>query len=109
MKKFKDGDIIYNAIKTYPKVRFFANSGSLYYNNSKNPGTINDFLRIPEIQDQCLLLLENGGILLAENGNFIKQETCLSDQCFLSSENNNIILTENTNFIELESCPSDNF
>ena len=49
MKKFGNGDIIYNAIKTYPKVRFFANSGSVSYNNdtsTQGSAVLFDFLKI---------------------------------------------------------------
>ena len=37
MKKFKDGEIIYNVIKAHPKVEFFANSGVVHYNKQNHP------------------------------------------------------------------------
>lgn len=103
MKKFKNGDIIYNAIKTYPKVRFFANSGSLYYNNTKYPAVINDFLRSPPTApietDECLLLLEDGGIILAENTNFIELESCPNGvpQNFILTDEGQLLTTEPPN------------
>lgn len=81
MKKFNNGDIIYNSVKTYPKVRFFANSGSITYNNDADRNgnaVLFDFLRnpeIPQLQD-CLLLQEDGGQILAENGDPITVENC---------------------------------
>lgn len=39
-KKFKESDIFLNRVKTYPKVEFFVNSGSVdsvYYNRTIEP------------------------------------------------------------------------
>lgn len=45
MKKFTENDIFVNTIKVHPKVRFFAHSGSITYNDTKNSGVLlNDFL-----------------------------------------------------------------
>jgi hypothetical protein len=45
MKKFTENDIFINTIKTYPKVRIFVNSGSVYYNDSNQNGPkLNEFL-----------------------------------------------------------------
>lgn len=33
MKKFNDGDVLVNRIKTYPHCKFFVNTGSVVYNN----------------------------------------------------------------------------
>lgn len=82
MKKFTQGDIIYNSIKTYPKVRFFVNSGSISYNNNTDTNgnaVLFDFLRNPPIiveTEGCLLLQEDGGQILAENGDPITVENC---------------------------------
>ena len=38
MYRFKDNDIIYNTVKTYPVTKFVAYSGSLFINNSNNEG-----------------------------------------------------------------------
>ena len=38
MYRFKDNDIIYNTVKTYPVTKFTAYSGSLYINNSNDEG-----------------------------------------------------------------------
>lgn len=82
MKKFKNGDIIYNSIKTYPKVRFLVNSGSITYNNDADRNgnaVLFDFLRNPPIiveTEGCLLLQEDGGQILTENGDPISIENC---------------------------------
>lgn len=83
MKKFKNGDIIYNSIKTYPKVRFLVNSGSITYNNDADTNgnaVLFDFLRNPSITTEevvdCLLLQENGDQILTENGDPISIENC---------------------------------
>ena len=34
LKKFQTSDVFINTIKTYPKVRIFTYSGSMYYSNS---------------------------------------------------------------------------
>jgi len=38
MYRFKNNDIIYNTVKTYPVTKFVAYSGSLFINNSNNEG-----------------------------------------------------------------------
>ncbi len=83
MKKFKNGDIIYNSIKTYPKVRFLVNSGSITYNNDADRNgnaVLFDFLRTPPTITEgvidCLLLQEDGGQILTENGDPISIENC---------------------------------
>jgi hypothetical protein len=81
MKKFGTGDIIYNAIKTYPKVRFFANSGSVSYNNdTTNEGNavLFDFLKIPQeiVLGDCFILQENSDLILTEDGNSLIIEDC---------------------------------
>lgn len=81
MKKFKNGDIIYNSIKTYPKVKFLVNSGSITYNNDADRSgnaVLFDFLRIPETtqSQNCLLLQEGGDQILTENGDPITVENC---------------------------------
>ena len=37
MKKFKDGEIIYNVIKTHPKVEFFVNAGIVHFDKQNYP------------------------------------------------------------------------
>jgi len=82
MKKFGSGDIIYNRIKAYPKVRFYANSGSISYNNDiDNSGNavLFDFLRAPSgsiIIEECFLLAEDGQPLLTELSENIQPESC---------------------------------
>jgi hypothetical protein len=81
MKKFGNGDIIYNAIKTYPKVRFFANSGSVSYNNdtsTQGSAVLFDFLKIPQelVIGECFLLQENSDLILTEDGNSLIIEDC---------------------------------
>lgn len=81
MKKFNNSDIIYNSIKTYPKVRFLVNSGSITYNNNADTGgnaVLFDFLRTPvsESAIDCALLQENGDQILTENGDSILVEDC---------------------------------
>ena len=39
MKKFKDGDVFHNTIKTYPKVNLFLNNGGMHYNRKSNENT----------------------------------------------------------------------
>jgi hypothetical protein len=81
MKKFGSGDIIYNKIKAYPKVRFFANSGSISYNNdAANEGNavLFDFLKIPQeiVLGDCFILQENSDLILTEDGNSLIIEDC---------------------------------
>lgn len=37
MKKFRDGEIFYNVIRAYPKVKFFANNGRVRYDRQNYP------------------------------------------------------------------------
>jgi hypothetical protein len=81
MKKFGSGDIIYNSIKTYPKVRFFVNSGLVSYNNdADNEGNavLFDFLRLPSgiTVEECFLLAEDGQPILTEILENIQPESC---------------------------------
>lgn len=84
MKKFKNGDIIYNAIKTYPKVRFFVNSGSVYYNNrADTEGNAVIFALLPTTSGyippgelDCNLLKEDGFVLLTEDSENLVLENC---------------------------------
>lgn len=48
MKKFKDGDIFVNSVKTYPKVKLFGYDGKIYINNTNETSVkLNDFLPEP--------------------------------------------------------------
>lgn len=48
MKKFKDGDIFVNSVKTYPKVKLFGYNGKIYINNTNETAVrLNDFLPEP--------------------------------------------------------------
>jgi len=48
MKKFKDGDIFVNSVKTYPKVKLFGYDGKIYINNTNETSIkLNDFLPEP--------------------------------------------------------------
>jgi|688.fasta_scaffold589846_2 hypothetical protein len=52
LKKFESSDIFVNRIKTYPKVRVFTYSGSMYYNNNTVSGSgvsIYNFLPEPVV------------------------------------------------------------
>lgn len=40
MKEFKEGDIIINRIKTYPKIQIFIHDGKIYYNKEANEGQL---------------------------------------------------------------------
>lgn len=84
MKKFKDGDIFYNVIKAYPKVRLFCNAGQGRYGKQNYPPAssgipiesaglfehINPVYAGPSsgIEINNWILAENGDFLLAENG-----------------------------------------
>jgi len=99
MKKFGSGDIIYNKIKAYPKVRFFANSGSISYNNDTDNGgnaVLFDFLRgisttPPEID--CALITEEEAIIYTENDGYLLIENC-GDLNFLLAEDGQVLLDE---------------
>ena len=99
MKKFRSGDIIYNKIKAYPKVRFFANSGSISYNNntdSSGNAVLFDFLRgipttPPEID--CALLTEAEAIIYTETEGYLLVDNC-GDNIFLLAEDGQVILEE---------------
>jgi hypothetical protein len=46
MKKFEEGDIFVNKIKTHPKVKIFAYNGKIYVNNTDEEVVkLNDFLQ----------------------------------------------------------------
>lgn len=48
MKKFEDGDIFINTIKTHPKVSLFGYNGNIYINNTNETVVkLNDFLPEP--------------------------------------------------------------
>ena len=89
MKKFEDGDIFYNTIKTYPKVSLFLNNGVANYNKQNhndnssriNKATVGTNELINPIYTSSTndaaaavdgaLLLENGDILITEGGDNI--------------------------------------
>jgi hypothetical protein len=49
MKKFEEGDIFVNKIKTHPKVKIFAYNGKIYINNTDEEVVkLNDFLQEQE-------------------------------------------------------------
>lgn len=74
MKKFEEGDIFVNKIKTHPKVKFFGYSGKIYIDSTSAQSIkINDFLSvIPpifiETEDGLLLITEDGDYLILETG-----------------------------------------
>lgn len=71
MKKFTQNDIFVNTIKTYPKVRFFANDGNIYYNDTNKTGVeLGDFLQPEDIVDS-IMLTEAGDILITETGDVL--------------------------------------
>lgn len=99
MKKFRSGDIIYNSIKTYPKVRFFANSGSITFNNdADNSGAavLFDFLRgTPQAISEfdCIILTEASNPIITQNENYIAVENC-GDFNFILAEDGQVLLEE---------------
>ena len=100
MKKFRSGDIIYNSIKTYPKVRFFANSGSITFNNdaqTDGAAVLFDFLRgIPQqgiTELDCILLTENLDPIITQDENYIAVEDC-GDFSFILAEDGQVLLEE---------------
>lgn len=109
MKKFSSGDIIYNSIKTYPKVRFFVNSGSISYNNDTNSSgaaVLFDFLRNPPsfiTPEECFLLAEDGQTLLSENNVELQPEYCETITTFnILSEASEFLLSEDTQEVVIE-------
>jgi hypothetical protein len=84
LKKFEKTDIFINKIKTYPRVRVFTYSGSMYYNNeaptdiNKNGVTVFHFLMEPEVSPGIApanaIETESGTYLLTENNVFITTE-----------------------------------
>lgn len=114
MKKFGSGDIVYNKIRAYPKVRFFANSGSISYNNdtdSSGTAVLFDFLRNPPPPfvppDDCILLAEDGQVIISEDGQELKPEYCDTTppaECVILAENGNLLIGQNGNFLTKEQC-----
>jgi hypothetical protein len=105
MKKFNSGDIIYNTIKAYPKVRFFANSGVV------NSDSIFDFLPEPPPgpipPEECFLLAEDGQTLLSEDNQELQPEYCdtaVPAECVILAENGNLLIGQNGNFLTKEQC-----
>jgi hypothetical protein len=82
LKKFESNDLFVNRIKTYPKVRVFTYSGSMYYNNSAVPDDgvkLFDFLMEPQAPESPIVSVttiatEDGQFLLTENSEFILVE-----------------------------------
>jgi len=73
MKKFKEGDIFINKLKTHPKVRFFAYSGSIYIDNEIETSlTLNDFLAI--IPPSEIITTEDNILLVTEDERYLKIE-----------------------------------
>lgn len=113
MKKFGSGDIVYNKIRAYPKVRFFANSGSISYNNdtdSSGTAVLFDFLRNPPPPlvppEDCFLLAEDGQILLSENNLELQPEYCdtVPIDCNLLTETGQALFSELSQEIVTEEC-----
>jgi len=75
MKKFEDGDIFVNTIKTHPKVSLFGYNGNIYINNTNETTVkLNDFLPFPVQRpptDDALLTEENGDFLITEGGDYL--------------------------------------
>jgi hypothetical protein len=82
LKKFESNDLFVNRIKTYPKVRVFTYSGSMYYNNGAVPDDgvkLFDFLMEPQAPESPIvpvttIATEDGQFLLTENSEFILVE-----------------------------------
>ena len=79
-KKFRKNDIYVNRVKTYPKVEFFLNSGSIntvYYNRTQQiSGTVKDgHIYVQNvINEDPLEIIELDGALLIEGEDFIITE-----------------------------------
>lgn len=102
MKKFRSGDIIYNAIKAYPKVRFFVNSGSIYYNNKTDTdgnAVIFDFLPtipgyyVPPDEPDCIILTEGSDPITTQSDYYLQVESC-GDLLNLLAEDGQVLLNE---------------
>lgn len=102
MKKFRSGDIIYNAIKTYPRVRFLVNSGSVYFNNrtdTEGNAVIFDFLRaippyyVPPEEPDCIILTEGADPIITQAEYYLQVENC-GDLLNLLAEDGQVLLNE---------------
>lgn len=75
LKKFEKSDIFVNVIKTYPKVRIFTHSGSMYYNNTDSGNIyLNNFLsqEPPVIPvEEVLITAENDDVLTTEDDDIL--------------------------------------
>jgi hypothetical protein len=79
MKKFNDGDIFYNSIKAYPKVKFTVHAGVISYNNTDTDGNavLFDFLRIPVAGEGApigAIMTETEVFILSEDSEYIITE-----------------------------------
>lgn len=99
LKKFESSDIFVNRIKTYPKVRVFTYSGSMYYNNSavsQDGVELFKFLTQPEFPypDDCALLAENGYFLINEDNYYLINDNCGTVENVLLTEEGEPLITE---------------
>ena len=82
MKKFKDGDIFVNSVKTYPKVKLFGYDGKIYINNTSETSVkLNDFLPEPPPPpppppptEATTLFLTSGTTYLASGAGLLEPE-----------------------------------
>lgn len=106
LKKFQNSDIFVNRIKTYPKVRVFTYSGSMYYNNNAIPNEgveLFKFLTQPEFPppEECALLAENGYFLINEDNYYLINDNCgieIPLNAF-STEEDETLITEDEQYI----------
>lgn len=75
MKKFEEGDILINTVKTHPRVKFLGYNGNIYVNNTADIVVrLNEFLQvtapsIPPITDA--FLTESGLFIITESGDYL--------------------------------------
>jgi hypothetical protein len=70
MKKFEEGDIFVNKIKTHPKVKFFCYDGKIYQNNTLEESVIlNNFLPEPPASSVVASVVEDGLVVHLDASN----------------------------------------
>lgn len=70
MKKFEEGDIFVNKIKTHPKVKFFCYDGKIYQNNTLEENiALNNFLPEPPAPSVPISVVEDGLVVHLDASN----------------------------------------
>lgn len=82
--KFKKGDMFINRIETHPKVEFFINSGSVYYDREKQPtdtNVVDGYLALNNFPIATrvalpprLIITEGGDFIITEGGDNLETE-----------------------------------